>query len=517
MWIFAGTMAWILYLLVCVAGYTIYYLTENVQVASFSQLLYTLQVSMGGAENTVWQIVGGFFERMWPQILISTLLYAGFLMLVFRRRKLTKSTGQAPMILSRAISVIGCLSVAANLALCGALGAKMHQGYDLLGIGQYLDERATKSTLYEKYYVRPSETQIRFPEKKKNLIWIFMESMESTYADRKDGGTMDENLIPELTEIARENEDFSADGSETINGGKVTNAASWTIAGMVSQTAGTPLALGNGEFTRDFDKENSFMPNIESLGDLLEEQGYRQELMVGSEAAYAGRANYFSQHGGYSIYDLQTARDEGKIPQDYKEWWGFEDRKLFEYAREEIQELSESGQPFNFTMLTADTHFKNGYLCEDCEDHFDEQMENVIHCSDHRVAEFVDWILAQDFAEDTVIVLSGDHLNMDGLIPELVDDGYARRTYFSVINGPEFSSDQDREYTTLDIFPTVVEAMGAKVSGGRLGLGTSLYSDVPTLSEELGFDRFNSQIAYQSDYYNNILLAGDDTDPAEED
>ncbi|WP_304959556.1 sulfatase-like hydrolase/transferase [Ileibacterium valens] len=511
MWIFTATLAWILYLLVCIAGYSIFYLTENVQVASFSQLLYTLQVSMGGAENTVWQIVGGFFERMWLQVLLSTLLYAGFLYLALRRKKRITKKQDVPLILERAISVIGCLCIALNLMLCGALGAKLHEGYNLLGIGQYLDERKTISQLYENYYQKPSEALIQYPEQKKNLIWIYMESMESTYASREDGGTMDDNLIPNLTRIARENQDFSADDSDKINGGRVTNGSSWTIAGMVSQSSGTPLALGNGEFTKNFDEENNFMPNLDTLGDLLMVQGYQQQLMVGSEAAYAGRANFYSQHGNYEIFDLQTARDEGRIPQNYKEWWGFEDKKLFEYAKEAILEMAASDQPFNFTMLTADTHFKNGYLCEDCKELYDEQMENVIHCSDHRVGEFIDWIQAQDFAEDTVIVLSGDHLNMDGLIPELVDERFERKVYFTVINGPDVECAKTREFTTLDIFPTVAEALGIAIEGHRLGLGTSLYGDVPTLSEELGFNKLNSQIAYQSNYYNETLLAGDDT------
>lgn len=515
MWIFAGTITWILYLLVCIAGYTLFYLTENVQVASFSQLLYTLQVSMGGAENTIWQIVGGFFEKMWLQVLLATLLYIGFMTVALRRRKMVRKNMPVSSLLKNGVTVLGCSCIFSSLVLCGVLGAKIHSGYDLLGIGEYLDERSTVSNLYEEQYVPISESGLKAPQKKKNLIWIMIESMESTYADRSHGGTMDENLIPNLTGIALENQDFSADGSDQINGGKVTNGSSWTVAGMVSQTSGTPLALGNGAFTHDFEKDNSFMPNLESIGDLLEDQGYDQQLMVGSEASYGGRRNYFSQHGDYYIYDLQTAKYEKKIPQNYREWWGFEDRKLFSYAKESILERAASGKPFNFMMLTADTHFKNGYLCEDCEDHFDEQMENVIHCSDHRVKEFIDWILEQDFADDTVIVLSGDHLNMDGLIPELVDEGYTRSVYFSVINGPEIKVDQDREYTTLDICPTVLEALGFDIPNGRIGLGTSLYSGFPTLTEELGFDEFNAQIAYQSNYYNNHLLAGDDTEPAE--
>lgn len=509
MWIAAGTLAYILFLLICIGQYTIFYLTQNVQVASFSQLLYTLKVSMGGAENTIWQILGGFFSRYWLAVLVSTAVYGFFIWMIRKHRKSLKEQ-VTDVRLERTLSAVGVSSMAAVLLFSGLFGSTLYEGYNVLGIQKYLDERATVSTLYENYYVPAQEADISFPEKK-NIIWIFMESMESTYADRADGGTMDQNLIPNLTRTARENVDFSAEDDSRLNGAYVTNFSSWTIAGMVSQTSGTPLCLDNSEFTRNFDGENAFMPSLTSIGDLLYEQGYRNCLMVGSEAAYGGRANYFSQHGNYEIFDLQTARDEEKIPAGYKEWWGFEDAKLFDYAKEKISQMAKEDGPFNFTMLTADTHFKDGYLCEDCEEIYDEQMENVIHCSDHRVSEFLDWISEQDFADDTVVVLSGDHLNMDGLIPELTDEGYTRRAYFSVVNGPEYTLNKTREYTTLDIAPTVLEAAGARIEGSRIGLGTSLYSDVPTLTEELGFDSFNDQIAYRSNYYENVLLSGTDT------
>ena len=46
-------------------------------------------------------------------------------------------------------------------------------------------------------------------------------------------------------------------------------------------------------------------------------------------------ASYFTQHGQYEIYDYYTAIEKGKIPEDYYVWWGFEDSKLYEYAKEE--------------------------------------------------------------------------------------------------------------------------------------------------------------------------------------
>ena len=38
-----------------------------------------------------------------------------------------------------------------------------------------------------------------------------------TYADKEDGGAFEENVIPDLTELAQENEDFSGDSNQ-LNG-----------------------------------------------------------------------------------------------------------------------------------------------------------------------------------------------------------------------------------------------------------------------------------------------------------
>lgn len=513
MWIFAGTLAYVLFILICIVSYAIEYLTLNVHVESFSQLLYTMQVSMGGAENTIFQILSGFFGSYWLLLAAGTAVFVLYILLCRRIR----AEQEFPEHIRKVISLHSCkplirtAAVLCSVCMTLALINQVHIGWNVLGVDEYLQQRSMYSSLYEDYYVKPEEASITFPQKKKNLIYIYCESMEATFSDAAHGGASEMNLIPNLTRLALENESFQEKGSGILGGGRVTNSTSWTIAGIVAQTSGTPLCQGNGEFTREFDGDSEFMPALSTLGEILEKEGYHNMFMCGSDAAYGGRANYFTQHGNYEIFDLFTARETGKIPENYKEWWGFEDEKLFDYAREAILDLAEQDEPFNFTMLTADTHFKNGYLCEDCPERYDEQYENVIACSDRRIAQFVDWLQAQPFYEDTTIIISGDHLSMDGLITEMTGADYARKNYFCIINGPERESSEARSYTTLDLFPTTLEALGAEIEGGRLGLGTGLYNGRATLSEELGVDEFNQQIAYNSHYYNREILQGDES------
>ena len=77
--------------------------------------------------------------------------------------------------------------------------------------------------------------------------------------------------------------------------------------------------------------QDTFYPGATTIGDILAKEGYNQELLVGSDAVFGGRAQYFSGHGNYKIFDYVYAMENGYIPQGYKVWWGYEDEKLFDF------------------------------------------------------------------------------------------------------------------------------------------------------------------------------------------
>lgn len=506
--IWVASIAYVMFLLTCVFCYTVDFITEDIQVDSFSQFLYTVQVGMGGAGVTVLQILWGFVNHYLFWILCATLLYGLFMYFALRERK-ARQLGQKAILSQQTVVTLNS-TVIFSLFVCGAVSLnQIFQGYEALKIGDYIEEQSVYSTLYEDKYVEPDPSLLTFPEKKKNLVYIYLESMENSFTDKAHGGGYDVALIPELTALAKEHTDFSAKDDTALNGGQVTNQTGWTVAGMVAQTSGTPLGVSRSKYSHSFDENMLFMPKVVSLGDILQANGYQNVFMCGSEASYAGRKNYFVQHGDYKILDLDEAHESGKLPPNYHEWWGYEDSKLIDYAKDELTQLANSDQPFNFTMITADTHFLNGYKCPDCPNSYEHQYENVIACSDHRIAEFVRWMSQQDFYEDTVIVISGDHLSMDGVITEEIGFDYPRKSFFTVINGPEYTLDQTREFTTLDQFPTTMEAMGIQIDGHRLGLGTSLYANVPTLCEEIGFDQLNSDIAHRSHKFEEEIMKDD--------
>lgn len=374
---------------------------------------------------------------------------------------------------------------------------------------QYIDE---DTTLYDDYYVDGRDIQLTFPEKKRNLVYIYLESMEMTYANRESGGAMMENYIPELADIALENECFG-DG-EQLNGAYTLPGATFTMGALVAQTSGVTInenIVSNDTLNAKWESENNYLPGIWAIGDILNEQGYNQEFMIGSDGKFAGRSSYFSGHGNYDMFDYYTAIDKNYIDKDYYEWWGFEDKKLFKYAKNEIQKLSKEDAPFNFTMLTVDTHFTGGYVCDLCEQEYNDQYSNVIACSSAQVAEFLDWLSEQDFYEDTTVVISGDHLTMDSdYISKQGADLFDRRTYVAIVNGNAVNTQSNiqRKYTTVDLFPTTLAAMGVKIEGNRLGLGVNLYSGEKTLYERYGKDYLEVELLKDSKLYRQKLLYG---------
>lgn len=363
----------------------------------------------------------------------------------------------------------------------------------------FLDE----STYIEDNYIDPEQVQLIFPTQKRNLIHIYLESVENSYFDRENGGYFTSNLMPELLEIAHEGISFSH--NDFMGGPYQTYGSSWSVASMVNMGHGIPLKIamdGN-----DYGKSGYFLPGAYGLGDILEKEGYEQTIMFGADADFGGLTTYFTSHGKFNIWDVKHARKEGYIPQKYNVWWGFEDDKLYEYAREEITRLSKTGKPFNFTMETADTHFPDGYLSKKAPTPHESQYANVISYSSSEASQFIRWIQQQPFYKDTVIIVTGDHLSMDKKFFKDFDLGY-HRTVFNVILNSSVTSDKvfNRHYAPLDFFPTILASMGVEIPGNRLALGTNLFSGEPTLIERDGLEVFNAELGKNSNFYNQVFI-----------
>ncbi len=483
----------------------------------FKTLLYVLASPLQGTgAETIKEIVGVCV----PAAVAAIVFYTGCLLMIdllVRPRNLRAS---------KWIKRAGAILCAASLVFSAVFAVYA------LRIPRYLELKNGKTSFYEEYYVKPESALISSSGKTKNLIYIYLESMETTYASEEDGGKQTENYMPLLTSLAMNNVSFSEKDDGRLGGFLTPQGTGWTIAALLATSSGIPFSFPLGEGGNNaMSKEEYFASGLITLGDILQEKGYMQVFLCGSEIEFGGRDKYYQQHGSYDIYDLNTARAEGAVPADYHNgFWGFEDRILFDIAKRKLSDLGASGDPFNFTMLTVDAHHNGGYKCDECGSDYTELSEkyahtaNVITCIDKQTVEFIEWCQEQDWYEDTVIVITGDHPRMDSRLVSKIP-AEERTVYNCFINSAAtpndsvYASTTRRVWTAFDMFPTTLAAMGFDIAGERLGLGTNMFSGVPTLAEELGYDVLEVEIQKYSQYYidefcpelaDRVVVAGGD-------
>lgn len=465
------------------------------------EILYTVLSPMVGADT---DFLGDILRSCILATAVSLVVWTLFCLLdkLISSKKFASITVKA----KKKISKLNLFAIARNLVVLILISsvifttAKAERSFKIL---DYITSYIDRTTIYETHYVDPDEVTIEAPEKRKNLIHIYLESMETTYASKEEGGYQpSNNYIPNLTRLAKSNISFS--NSKELGGFMSLGGTTWTMASLFSTTAGIPFSFPVS--ANDMDQRTNFAQGVTALGDILHNNGYVQQFLCGSDGNFGGRKKYFEQHGNYNVYDIYSAKADEYIPEDYFVWWGYEDSYLYEIAKKEITKLSKNKDaPFNFTFLTVDTHHVDGYVCDSCSSKYDNQLENVITCADKQIYKFIEWCKRQPFYDDTVIVITGDHPRMDN---SLVDGcWYFDRTIYNCFINTDKDKNQlkltKRIFTAMDVFPTILSALNFKIEGDKLGLGTDMFSKKETLAEIMGIEKLQEEVTKYSKYYIN--------------
>lgn len=482
------------------ATFSLNWIGDNFGGVGFDEIMFHLNMPLKGTGQS---LVGSYVHKVLvPAVGIPLELLIGIVLL---KNLLSEK-------IKEKLNFLGHYSVVAGIVLIiiwGGLACLRAQRW--FGFGDYVMSMIQRSRFIDEEYFPPKSVKITFPEEKRNLIYVFVESAETSTQDHKNGGLMSVNYIPELTEIAKDNISFSQ--SDLLEGASVAPLCGWTIAGIVAETAGLPLKMyTTRRVNNTMNEYASFLPGAVTLGDILEKEGYHNYFMAGSDFEFGGRLNYCTQHGDYTIFDYNVALDRGRINPGYRVWWGFEDEKLFEWAMDELTEIAAKSEPFNFSLLTVDTHCQDGYICNLCEDEYGEQYANVWRCASRQIDAFVKWCQEQPWYENTTIIICGDHCSMDkDFYGEHKYTSYQGETERKVYNAFLNSAvkpvrEKNRKFTTLDMFPSTLAALGAEIEGERLGLGVNLFSDEQTLAEQYGYEYMFDELNKMSTFYNKELL-----------
>lgn len=365
----------------------------------------------------------------------------------------------------------------------------------------FLAEEKQDNVLYEKDYVFPDSVSISF-EKKNNLIFIIMESMEYNFQDSLNGGNLSTNAIPEITEYLKNEVSF-------IPGGVTVKGIGWTMGEVVAKTCGLPLLMPVDKNTSGI---HFFLRNAKCLSDILHENEYSMKLVQGTYAGFASMGDFLESHGfdKRDIVDRSFFEKRGYAIFDTSFFHSIKDSVLYEESKGILADMDSSvSGPWAFFFFTMDTHGPYGRLDSNCVDRPKEldlksQYPYVLKCSSKQLDVFLKWIKKQTWYEKTTVVVMGDHPAM--VAKENV--GYStqkfERYWLNFIMNSQIiqNSGREREFTSFDMFPTVLEAMGANIEGRRLGLGRSLFANEETLIEKYGKDSLNSMLTNRGPIYN---------------
>ncbi|WP_449277053.1 LTA synthase family protein [Leucobacter sp. GX24907] len=327
-----------------------------------------------------------------------------------------------------------------------------------------------------------------------NLVLIYLESIENDFADEELFGS---NMLRPVQQATTDWEQIPA-LREYEGGG-------WTMAGIVATQCGIPLR--SAQSLSDRSQLNlgigdaRYMPGATCLGEVLHDQGYRNVYLGGADTSFASKRDFLEEHGYDEVNGLQEWREQGET--EVRSDWGLSDRKLMAQARKKITQLHESGEPFNLTMLTLDTH-ESAYRHRYCptgaangavDDEGSggpaesEDMVDITYCSMEQVAGFLGFMDEKGYLDDTVVVVMGDHLktlaDWNAFQDELEDrEG---RTIFNRIHVPEGLQQNGTEFARDDfdqfaLYPTLIELLGFELEGHRAGISVSALAT----EEEIG-------------------------------
>lgn len=87
-----------------------------------------------------------------------------------------------------------------------------------------------------------------------------------------------------------------------------------------------------------------------------------------------------------------------------------------------------------------------------------------------------------------------------------IEPNYDRTIYNLFINSSEKEKNsKNREFSSMDMFPTTLASIGVKIEGNKLGLGTNLYSGEKTILEKYGINYVDEEFKKNSTFYNDKI------------
>ena len=283
----------------------------------------------------------------------------------------------------------------------------------------------------------------------------------------------------------------------------------WTIADAVAKTCGIPLVFPPS-IRNDVKLMKMFLPGVTCLTDILIDNDYNVVVSKGANMKFSNMDVFLNDHSSPQAFGLmEYMKDRQRVNSETISEWGVRDSLHYEFVKEHIDRLSKQENSWALWFFTVNTHTPKGILDSTCGIPQDiselDRMPAIIRCSSHQLDNFIKWARTQEWFDNTVFAVMGDHAMMAA--PQHIGFKETNFTHYWLdffINSSQNTENMKRNFTSLDMFPTILEAIGAVLPDRALGLGRSLYSSEPTLLEKYGLDSLNKALGKRSVEYDSF-------------
>ena len=432
-------------------------------------VVFTLQMPLDG-------FVSYFLKMALTDVLLPSVVFSVALYSVYRITKKSFFVKNLILIVLVVVS-ISCISFL-------IVEIPIHDYISILNRDERMAKPFHSSFMRQNFYLLNVDS-IEFNKNKRNLILIIAESMENGF---------DEN-IPELMNLAKTNTSFQP--HDYVGGGVDIVGAKNTTSATVSKITGFPL------LTHHY---SAIFPKIPTIYDVLHNYGYTNVFMQGTSGSFGFGGRFLESHGIDLFMDDKKIERKG-IPK-YND--RITDKELFGYAKLLLNDLQDTS--FSLTIATIETHFPHGFYDENCiEKPIDDTDESIfratLRCSSREINEFVEFVKRQPYADNTEIVIVGDHLFKGNLV---VKKFAGERNWLTIFINPVSSAslNSHRYFASIDIAPTILESLGMKLPNNKMAFGTSLWSSKRTLLETVGYDSLKHAFENLSNSweYNDLII-----------
>jgi len=296
----------------------------------------------------------------------------------------------------------------------------------------------------------PTIDVLPLDRKPRNLIFLYLESLEQLYFDEQ----LYPGLLPHLSKLRQQAHSYT--NLSQVRG------TGFTMGGIVASQCGVPLLFrhGMGSVNTALASIQNPLPDYNCLGDILEAYGYNRTMYKGASLSFSGAGNFFNAHGFNNAkgneYWQKTLGDVATTG------WGIYDDTLFQQALIEIEALHSVDTPFAFSLVTLDTHHPKGHASASCPAyiHSSDSMLNAIHCTDYLTGKWVADLKREGLLDYTVLVLFSDHLAMRNTQWDVLTANKKQRKLSFMVLAEEDAKVFEQSATHFDVAPTVLDYLG---------------------------------------------------------